>query len=79
VIDGYHELITNKVIHRDLKLANIFIHNGVYKIGDFGFATIVADNREKIKSALVGNTRILIINSYMIFLRNFNYIIEKKI
>jgi serine/threonine protein kinase len=26
------------VIHRDLKLANVFIKNGVPKIADFGFA-----------------------------------------
>lgn len=27
------------IAHRDLKPENIFIHNGVFKIGDFGFAT----------------------------------------
>jgi serine/threonine protein kinase len=26
------------VIHRDIKVANIFIHNGRAKIADFGFA-----------------------------------------
>ena len=29
-----------KIIHRDLKLANIFFHNGNIVIGDFGFAKI---------------------------------------
>jgi serine/threonine protein kinase len=26
-------------VHRDLKLANVFISNGTAKIADFGFAT----------------------------------------
>ena len=26
------------VIHRDLKVANVFLHNGRAKIADFGFA-----------------------------------------
>lgn len=28
-------------MHRDLKPANVFCHNGVYKLGDFGFAKVV--------------------------------------
>ena len=31
-------LSENNIVHRDLKTANIFIHNGELKIGDFGFA-----------------------------------------
>ena len=29
---------TENIMHRDFKTANIFIKNGVFKIGDFGFA-----------------------------------------
>ena len=32
-------LYENNIIHRDLKTANIFIHDDELKIGDFGFAT----------------------------------------
>lgn len=32
-------LLKNNIIHRDIKTANIFIHNDTFKIGDFGFAT----------------------------------------
>jgi serine/threonine protein kinase len=31
------EVYNNKMVHRDLKPENVFIHNGVYKIADFGF------------------------------------------
>ena len=27
-----------KIVHRDFKVANIFMHNGRAKIADFGFA-----------------------------------------
>lgn len=26
------------IIHRDLKVSNVFQHKGTYKLGDFGFA-----------------------------------------
>jgi len=31
-------LSEQNVIHRDLKVANVFMHNGKAKIADFGFA-----------------------------------------
>jgi len=37
-VDGFRELVRNNVIHRDLKPANILIHDGTFKICDFGFA-----------------------------------------
>ena len=41
IMNGFNELIREKIIHRDLKPANILINEGVYKIGDFGFAKYV--------------------------------------
>jgi serine/threonine protein kinase len=31
------EMVDLKMVHRDLKPENVFIHNGVFKIADFGF------------------------------------------
>jgi serine/threonine protein kinase len=38
IVSGFIEIGENKFLHRDLKLANIFMSNGVAKIADFGFA-----------------------------------------
>lgn len=40
VLSGYLHLSQSGFIHRDLKPANIFYQNGVYMIGDFGFAVL---------------------------------------
>jgi len=40
VIMGFHALNEAKIMHRDLKLANIMIHNNDIVIGDFGFAKL---------------------------------------
>ena len=37
VLRGYKELYNLGLIHRDLKLANVFITKGKVKIADFGF------------------------------------------
>jgi serine/threonine protein kinase len=40
------------IIHRDLKVANIFIHDGKVKIADFGFAKAT---RVKFKDINIGS------------------------
>jgi serine/threonine-protein kinase ULK/ATG1 len=45
-------LAENNVVHRDLKVANIFVHNGVAKIADFGFAKFV---KSKFKDINIGS------------------------
>ena len=41
ICNGYKVLYQNKIIHRDIKPENILMHDGVYKIADFGFGRIV--------------------------------------
>lgn len=36
--DGYKVLYDRSIVHRDIKPENILIHNGNYKISDFGLA-----------------------------------------
>lgn len=43
IILGLSELHRNCIIHRDLKAENIMIHNGKFKIADFGFSKKLED------------------------------------
>ena len=49
---------SKKIIHRDLKCANIFIHNSEVKLGDFGFSKelFLNDEDEIAKMTLLGTT-----------------------
>ena len=38
IVAGFIEIGEKNFLHRDLKLANIFMNNGKAKIADFGFA-----------------------------------------
>lgn len=37
-MNGFKVLHDRKIMHRDIKLANIFLNNDTVVIGDFGFA-----------------------------------------
>ncbi len=47
LLNAFHALHTHHVIHRDIKLANIFLHDGIAKIGDFGFARELESEKER--------------------------------
>jgi polo-like kinase 1 len=38
VYQGLLYLAENAIVHRDVKVANVFVRDGVAKIADFGFA-----------------------------------------
>jgi hypothetical protein len=42
-MNGFRELHAHKIMHRDFKLANIFLNDDNLIIGDFGFAKSGAD------------------------------------
>lgn len=51
VLDGLDYLHSQKAIHRDLKLGNLFLdENMIVKIGDFGLATKIDYFGEKKKT-----------------------------
>ncbi|CAD8078830.1 unnamed protein product [Paramecium sonneborni] len=52
ILNGMRGLHEMKVIHRDLKLANILISNSVLKIGDLGFAKRLESLDGVVKEAL---------------------------
>jgi len=47
-------LKNNGIMHRDIKPANIFLNQGAYKLGDFGFARFVDCSQEPLENFLVG-------------------------
>lgn len=51
LVDAVKYMHDNMVIHRDLKLGNLFLDKNVHiKVGDLGLATIVKDRDEKRKT-----------------------------
>ncbi|KAM3138963.1 hypothetical protein pb186bvf_008976 [Paramecium bursaria] len=54
LLKGIKSLLKIGIIHRDIKPANIMIHEGVFKLTDFGFAKQVSGGIEAIMNSLVG-------------------------
>lgn len=51
IVNSLIYLHQNKVIHRDLKLGNLFLNENMeIKLGDFGLATRLEYNEEKKKT-----------------------------
>ncbi|KAJ8687080.1 hypothetical protein QAD02_022874 [Eretmocerus hayati] len=51
ILDGVYYLHQNRIIHRDLKLGNLFLNNDLQvKIGDFGLATKLEHDGERKKT-----------------------------
>lgn len=55
IVSGFSKLVGEHIIHRDLKPANILINDGVYKIGDFGFAKYVDNMDNHMLRSCVGS------------------------
>lgn len=54
VVQGCQYLHVNRIVHRDLKLANLFLNDEMMvKIGDFGLASTI-ENDGEMKKTLCG-------------------------
>ncbi len=42
---GLNQLHSKNILHRDLKAENVFIANGVYKIGDMNVSKIIKNGQ----------------------------------
>lgn len=52
---GLKYLSDHHIIHRDLKVANIFLSNGIAKIADFGFVRKLKSPDERFKDINIGS------------------------
>lgn len=43
LVSGMKEVVKQGIIHRDLKPANVLVHEGTFKICDFGFANYLTE------------------------------------
>lgn len=52
MLNGMKALHACNVIHRDLKMPNILVHNDVLKIGDLGFAKQLSTKEEQVTESM---------------------------
>lgn len=60
IMNGFQELRRNNILHRDFKLANIFLNDETLLIGDFGFAKVGDLGESIIGTPLTSSYEILI-------------------
>lgn len=52
ILHAFQTLVKSKIMHRDFKLANVLKHDGVIKVGDFGFAKLLGSEDETAETIL---------------------------
>jgi serine/threonine protein kinase len=55
LLRGFLALLKHKVIHRDMKPANVLRHGKLFKLCDFGFAKDVENYTEQLLRTIVGS------------------------
>lgn len=74
-------LHNNNIIHRDLKPGNLFIHNKLLYVGDFGYSYII-NSKNGFPANSVGTTQYMapeLLENYLQFDKNFKYSYEVDI
>lgn len=54
ILGAFRDLVRNKILHRDFKLANVLKHDGIIKIADFGFAKLL-DEEDVTTTTMLGS------------------------
>ena len=52
LLDAFKILNKYNIMHRDMKPDNIFFHNGIIKLGDFGFCKNLSSAEDMAKTML---------------------------
>ena len=52
MVEGFKDLCKNNIIHRDVKPANIMLHQGRAKLSDFGFSRVIENDNEALMTRL---------------------------
>ena len=52
LVEAFRVLNEYNIMHRDVKPDNILFHNGVVKLGDFGFCKSLANNNDMTSTML---------------------------
>jgi serine/threonine protein kinase len=52
LIEGFYQIVNEGIIHRDLKPANVLVHEGTFKICDFGFAKYFGEMNKMAKTCV---------------------------
>ena len=55
LLEAFKILNKYNVMHRDLKPDNIFFHNGILKLGDFGFCKDMSGEEKGMTKTMVGS------------------------
>lgn len=52
ILEGFRQLNDSRIVHRDMKPANLLLNNRRIKIGDLGFSKIISGHEEILTSAV---------------------------
>ena len=54
IVDAFKVLNKHNIMHRDLKPENLLLHDGIIKLGDFGFCKPL-ENEDEVSNTMIGS------------------------